>query len=45
MEKNASQKNKLLSEFDFHYAKFKEIIGVTSDYSGPKIMAGFMYVF
>ena len=36
---------RILSEFDFHYAKFKEIIGITSDYSGPKIMVGFMYIF
>jgi len=32
-------------EFDLHYAKFRQNIGATDDYSGPKLLAGFNYIF
>ena len=35
----------VFAEFDFHYVKFKELVGSTADYSGPKLMAGLQYMF
>jgi len=35
----------LTVEFCYHYVRFNRNIGLTSDYSGPKISAGFYYSF
>lgn len=34
----------LFTEFDFHYAKFRRVVGTTDDYSGSKLMGGFFFV-